>query len=74
MTEPKDKIKRLTLDYRHAFSDPEGQRVLADLALQCYENSLTYIDGNPNATAFNEGKRFVILHIRRVMGIDLEQL
>lgn len=45
----------------------EAKIVLEDLAIECYEDLLTYVDGNPNGSAFNEGKRYVILRIRSML-------
>ena len=70
MTEP-NATNSLIKDYKRTFEGPEGERVLANLSMQCYENDPTFVDGNPNGTAFNEGKRFVLLHIRRLIAAQL---
>ena len=66
---PKE-FRQLILDFKGTFATEEGQRVLDELSYECHENELTYIRNDPNATAFNEGKRFVILHIRSRMATD----
>jgi len=68
---PEEQKKQLIRDYQFTFGSPDGQRVLADLSLQTYENMMTYVDDNPHGTAFNEGRRAVILHIRRLLAMAL---
>jgi hypothetical protein len=68
---PEEQAKQLVRDYQFAFGTPDGLRVLEDLSKQCYEHELTFVDGNPNGTAFNCGKRYVILHIRRLLSMEL---
>ena len=66
----KEDIKQMILNYRATFGTPQGERVLADLVKQCHGDTLAYVDGNPNGSAFEEGKRFVLLHIQRLMAAD----
>jgi len=67
-------LKSLVVDYKQTFAGPHGERVLSDLSDHCYENVLTFVDQNPNGSAFNEGKRYAILHIRRMLSMNPEQL
>lgn len=62
--------KALIIDFKNTFSSEEGKRVLANLSRLCCENDTTYIDGNSYGTAFNEGKRRVILYIRWLLNAD----
>ena len=66
----KEEVKQTILNYRATFATPQGEQVLADLVKYCHGDTLTYVDGNPNGSAFEEGKRFVLLHIQRLMAID----
>ena len=66
---PKD-IRQRILDYKGTFATEEGDRVLGNLSAVCLEEDLTYVLGDANASAFNEGKRYVILHIRRLIDAD----
>ena len=70
--EDKNKLKRNLAAYELIFNTPEGQLVLDDLALQCYEGAVTFVDNNPYGSAFNEGKRFVLIHIRRMIATRLK--
>jgi len=62
-----DELRQLIQDYGFCFGTPSGERVLKDLARQCYEDAVTFVPGSSDGTAFNEGKRWVILHIRRAL-------
>lgn len=62
-----EEITQLTMDYLNAFTSEGGKRVLENLSRECYENAVTFIRNEPESTAFNEGKRFVMLHIRRML-------
>ena len=65
-----DELKQLVMDYQGTFGTPEGKRVLKDLETQCYANALTFVPGSPDGTAFNEGKRYAILHIQRLVAAN----
>lgn len=50
-------------DYQHVFGSEEGERVLRDLMKgACIWGESSY-DPNPYATAYNEGRRSIILQI-----------
>ncbi len=51
----------------------EGERVLAYLSSFCMEKRTTYTTGDPNHTAFNEGARTVILEIRRMTEMNMDE-
>ncbi|MDA7891217.1 hypothetical protein N9B14_01500 [Akkermansiaceae bacterium] len=59
-----EKIKDL---YRQTFSTDSAAKVLADLEARCNWRATSYVAGDANATAFEEGKRAVILHIHNMM-------
>lgn len=62
-----DELIKLRTMYRDTFGDNAGQQVLADLEARCNWRASSYVAGDPNATAFEEGKRAVILHIYNMM-------
>ena len=64
MTPEIEKLKDL---YRQTFNTDSSAKVLADLEARCNYRALSYVAGDANATAFEEGKRAVILHIHNVM-------
>lgn len=54
--------------YRQTFvGSDNGERVLEDLEKRCNMHSSSYVAGDANATAFEEGKRAVILHIHNML-------
>lgn len=54
--------------YRQTFVETDnGERVLEDLEKRCNMHSSSYVAGDANATAFEEGKRAVILHIHNML-------
>lgn len=53
--------------YRQTFNTDSGAKILTDLEARCNFNTLSYVAGDANATAFEEGKRAVILHIYNMM-------
>mgnify|MGYP001627005553 FL=1 len=62
-----DKMAHLKVMYRDAFGDNAGKKVLKDLEIRCNWRASSYVAGDANATAFEEGKRAVILHIYNMM-------
>lgn len=65
--------KNLPLHFQRTFDTPDGKIVLEQLSKLCRENkpciAKNFVTGAPNAeyTMYNEGKRCVILHIRRML-------
>ena len=57
------------MDFGNAFNTEGGERVLENLSKECLENDLTFVRGESDSGAFNEGKRYVILHIRRILAM-----
>ena len=68
----KDQVRKTIAAYKALFESQEGQLVLDDLSKQCYEKAVTFVDQNPTGSAFNEGKRFVLLHVRSMMSTKLK--
>jgi hypothetical protein len=60
-------IEKLKFMYQTAFKEEGGKKVLADLEARCNYRASSYVAGDANATAFEEGKRAVILHIHNMM-------
>ena len=69
-----EKEKKRLADYRTIFEGPQGQRVLADL---CHRHGIfdpCHVPGDPYSTAYNDGRRSVVVDLLRYLGTDLERL
>lgn len=55
--------------YRRMFSTADGKIILKDLGYYCFENDSTF-DKDERISSFNEGRRSVILFIRRMLDTD----
>lgn len=53
--------------YLRLFNDVDGDLVLAELERFCGAHVTSFAPGDPHRTAYNEGKRSVVLHIRSMM-------
>jgi hypothetical protein len=62
-----EQITQLRTMYTDVFTSTAGQKVLSDLEVRCNWRASSYVAGDANATAFEEGKRAVILHIYNMM-------
>jgi hypothetical protein len=62
-----EEIDKLRAMYKETFDSTNGQKVLYDLEARCNWRSLSYVAGDAKATAFEEGKRAVILHIHNML-------
>lgn len=60
-------VEQLKHMYKDVFSTEIGAKILKDLEARCNWRALSYVAGDANATAFEEGKRAVILHIHNMM-------
>jgi hypothetical protein len=60
-------IEKLRDLYRQTFNSESAVKVMADLEARCNYRATSYVAGDANATAFEEGKRAVILHIHNMM-------
>jgi hypothetical protein len=65
-----DKLKKRKEAYTQVFSTPLGQEVLKDLMHFCKVYEPTYVPGDPETTAYNEGARRVVLRILSLMHKD----
>ena len=68
------RILRRNRHYRTAFSGPAGEFVRDDLFRLGHIGAPTHVDGDPARTAFNEGKRFMALHIGSVLNMTDEEI
>jgi len=60
-------IEQLKDMYRQTFNTDSGAKVLKDLESRSNWRSSSYVAGDANATAFEEGKRMVLLHIHNMI-------
>jgi hypothetical protein len=60
-------LEQLKDMYNQTFDSDAGKKVLRDLEARCNWRASSYVAGDANATAFEEGKRAVILHIHNMM-------
>lgn len=65
--------KALVQDFKETFAPPHGLRVLKQLAKKCHATEPTYVDKNPNGTAYKEGWRGVYLYIIKQISKDLSK-
>ena len=69
-----EKEKKRLADYRTIFEGPQGERVLADL---CHRHGIfdpCHVPGDSYSTAYNDGRRSVVVDLLRYLGTDLERL
>lgn len=62
-----EQVAELKTMYTDVFTTNAGKKVLKDLEARCNWRALSYVAGDANATAFEEGKRAVILHIHNML-------
>lgn len=60
-------------DFKHSFLSGPGLRTCKFLSEFCFEKDLTFVE-NSDISAFRQGKRAVILEIRRWLEYDLSKL
>lgn len=63
-------LTRRRQDYRRAFGDEPGRRVLRDLMRRHFVLRSTQIAGDSHESAFNEGRRAVVLDILQAVNVD----
>jgi hypothetical protein len=59
--------RQLRIDYMQTFGTEAAARVLADLQKRCFKRHTTFVPGEPDTSANNEGKRQMLLHIETMM-------
>lgn len=67
------KIEALKKSYTACFSGKSGKEVVDDLERKCFYHSST-MHKDPAMTAFREGQRAVVLHIKTMMNYDLDRI
>ena len=68
------KAKRRKVQYKEFFSTDDGKEILADLARRHFVHTSTFIPHDTHHSAFNEGRRSVILDIISLVNIPMEEL
>ena len=68
------KIEELKLAYRRTFNTDDGQEVLADLKKRFSFEATTFVSGDPQTSAFNEGPRAAVLLIVRMLSEEKERV
>jgi hypothetical protein len=63
------KLRDLAVDYGRTFGSEHGARVLADLERRGFMARTTLCVRDPEGTAFNEGQRMMVLHIRKMTAL-----
>lgn len=70
----RDRILQRNQRYRLVFAGSVGAFVRDDLFRLGHLGRPTYVPGDPVATAFNEGKRFVALHVASILNLSDEEI
>lgn len=73
MSKNKD-VVALTADYQATFKSPPGKRVLKDLMQKGGMLDTSFCPQDSHGTAFNEGARSLVLHILKIMRLDVAKL
>ncbi len=73
MADVPEKLKELQQKYNRLFTSDDGKEVMKDLERVCFYNQST-INQNPEITAFNEGQRAALLHIKTRMRMNALKL
>lgn len=60
-------VEQIKLMYGDVFTSEAGKKVLEDLEARFNWRISSYVAGDANATAFEEGKRAVLLHIHNML-------
>lgn len=66
--------KKKTKAYKTVFESDEGQIVLQDLYKLCKINQISYVEGCPDKTAFNEGVKYVAHYIKNTLGQSIADI
>ena len=59
--------------YKRFFDSDDGREVLADLERDCYFRTTT-LSPDPQQTAYREGMRCVLLHIKTLIELNTEDM
>lgn len=66
-------LEQVKKDYVDTFSSKAGKRVLEHLESICFIKKTTY-SPELNRTFFSEGQRFIVVHIKNMMDMDIGKL
>jgi hypothetical protein len=66
--------KELLGKYRRTFSGKDGEAVLEDLKRRCSIARTPFVPGQPDTTAFNNGRQSVFMHIQNMVTSDPDAL
>jgi len=66
--------QNLALEIQKALATPEGKKLLKHLSAICHEHEPTYVELNPNGSAYNEGQRSIILNIRAMLSKNVNKV
>ena len=69
-----DIVRQRNSDFLNTFAGQHGEPVLKYLSKYCMEKGSTFDKDSDRWTAFNEGKRSVILEIRHWLDMDMSKL
>ncbi len=69
-----EKQKELAIAFQRLFASENGNLVLDEISRMCNENKPTYVDQNPNGSAYREGQRSIILGIRSQLNKTFNQI
>jgi len=64
------KAIKVNASYKKAFSGPDGETVLKDLLVSTGFDTTTFVAHDPYSSAYNEGRRSIVLQILRMVDID----
>ena len=67
------KQREMSILLREVFGSPSGKEALKKISKMCNENEPTYVDQNPNGSAYKEGQRSIIIGIRKMMSKDFDK-
>ena len=68
----KRELQQVTIDFNTCFNAPAGQSVLKHLSKK-FEGRSSVVAGDPYATHTKEGERYVLLYIKDMITIGVQQ-
>jgi len=74
MNEIEKKTGELMRAYALTFGSPAGQLVLADLIVFCHAVEPSAVEGKPDRSLMNEGRREVLLRAMKFSKMNLDDL
>ncbi len=66
--------RNLAIEIQKALSTAHGKKLLEHLSSICKEHEPTYVDQNPNGTAYREGQRSIILNLRAMLSKNVNKV